>query len=56
MLHGGDLALMGSQPSEVIDRIRELGWPGVVGNTDEALWRPDEQARQEQLAPSWERC
>ncbi len=51
VLHGGDLALMGSQPSEVIDRIRELGWPGVVGNTDEALWRPDEQARQEQLAP-----
>jgi putative phosphoesterase len=51
VLHGGDLALMGAQPAEVIDRVRELGWPGVVGNTDEVLWRPQEQARQEELAP-----
>jgi putative phosphoesterase len=51
VLHGGDLALMGAQPAEVIDRVRELGWPGVVGNTDEALWREQEQARQEELAP-----
>jgi putative phosphoesterase len=51
VLHGGDLALMGAQPAEVIDRVRELGWPGVVGNTDEALWRAQEQAHQEQRAP-----
>jgi putative phosphoesterase len=51
VLHGGDLALMGAQAAEVIDRVRELGWPGVVGNTDEVLWRPQEQARQEELAP-----
>lgn len=51
VLHGGDLALMGGQPAEVIDRVRELGWPGVVGNTDEVLWRPQEQRRQEELAP-----
>ena len=51
VLHGGDLALMGAQPAEVIDRVRELGWPGVVGNTDEVLWRPQEQRRQEELAP-----
>src|SRR6266480_7864596 len=51
VLHGGDLALMGAQPAEVIDRVRELGWPGVVGNTDEVLWRPQEQARQQGLAP-----
>lgn len=51
VLHGGDLVLMGAQPAQVIDRIRELGWSGVVGNTDELLWRPDEQARQESLAP-----
>jgi putative phosphoesterase len=55
VLHGGDLALMGAQPAEVIDRVRELGWPGVVGNTDELLWRPQEQRRQEQLAPKLER-
>lgn len=54
VLHGGDLALMGAQPAEVIDRVRELGWPGVVGNTDEALWQPEEQARQEELAPKLE--
>jgi predicted phosphodiesterase len=51
VLHGGDLALMGGQPAEVIDRVRELGWPGVVGNTDEILWQPEEQARQEERAP-----
>jgi putative phosphoesterase len=51
VLHGGDLALMGPQPAEVIDRVRELGWLGVVGNTDEVLWRPQEQAHQENLAP-----
>ena len=51
VLHGGDLVLMGAQPAEVIDRVRELGWPGVVGDTDEVLWRPQEQARQERLAP-----
>ena len=47
VLHGGDLALMGPQPAEVVDRIRALGWRGVVGNADELLWRPD--AREEQL-------
>ncbi len=45
---GGDLALMGAQPAEVIDRVRELGWDGVVGNADELLYRPEE--REEQLA------
>jgi len=51
VLHGGDLVLMGAQPAEVVDRVRELGWPGVVGNTDEVLWRPQEQTRQEHRAP-----
>jgi putative phosphoesterase len=51
VLHGGDLALMGARPAEVVDRIRELGWPGVVGNTDELLWRPEELAVQEERAP-----
>jgi 3',5'-cyclic AMP phosphodiesterase CpdA len=36
--HGGDLAFNGPRPAECVDRIRELGWPGVVGNTEEALW------------------
>lgn len=49
--HGGDLVLMGAQPAEVVDRIRELGWPGVVGNTDEAVWRPEERSRQHALTP-----
>lgn len=50
-VHGGDLALTGCQPGEVIDRVRELGWPGIVGNTDELLWRPEERAVQERKAP-----
>jgi putative phosphoesterase len=51
VLHGGDLALAGCQPAEVIDRVRELGWDGIVGNTDELLWRPDEHAVQRRRAP-----
>jgi Calcineurin-like phosphoesterase superfamily domain len=35
----------------VIDRLRGLGWAGVVGNTDELLWRPQERDRQESRAP-----
>jgi predicted phosphodiesterase len=49
--HGGDLVLMGPEPAQVVDRVRELGWPGVVGNTDELLWRPEEHERQQQRAP-----
>src|SRR5216117_1569396 len=51
VVHGGDLALMGPRPAEVVDRIRELGWPGVVGNTDEVLWRPEARREQEAKAP-----
>src|SRR5215212_2207167 len=38
VVHGGDLVLNGPRPAEVVDRVRELGWPGIVGNTDEVLW------------------
>ena len=40
IVHGGDLADSGSSPVEIVDRIRELGWAGVAGNTDEMLFRP----------------
>lgn len=40
VLHGGDLADGGSSPVEVVDCVRELGWRGVLGNTDEMLVRP----------------
>jgi putative phosphoesterase len=51
VVHGGDLALVGCRPVEVIDRVRQLGWPGIVGNTDELLWRPEEYAVQKRKAP-----
>jgi Icc-related predicted phosphoesterase len=51
VVQGGDLALMGPRPAQVIDRVRELGWPGVVGNTDELLWRPEGHERQRERAP-----
>jgi predicted phosphodiesterase len=41
VLHGGDLADGGASPVEIVDWIRDLGWPGVVGNTDEMLFRPE---------------
>jgi predicted phosphodiesterase len=41
VLHGGDLADSGASPAEIVDRIRDLGWQCVVGNTDELLFRPE---------------
>src|SRR3989442_10831292 len=41
ILHGGDLADAGASPVEIVDRLRDLGWQGVVGNTDEMLFRPE---------------
>ncbi len=41
ILFGGDLADSGSSPVEVVDRIRDLGWRCVFGNTDEMLVRPN---------------
>jgi predicted phosphodiesterase len=40
IFHGGDLADSGARPAEIVDRVRGLGWQGVVGNTDEMLFRP----------------
>jgi putative phosphoesterase len=40
VVHGGDLMSGGPRPAAVIDRMREMNWPGVYGNTDEMLWMP----------------
>jgi hypothetical protein len=45
VLFGGDLADGGSTPVEVVDCVRERGWPAVLGNTDEMLIRPDSLER-----------
>jgi Icc-related predicted phosphoesterase len=37
VLHGGDLADAGSSPVEIVDRIRSLGWPGVMGTRTKCL-------------------
>src|SRR5260370_15651236 len=55
ILHGGDLADGGASPVEIVDRIRDLGWQGVVGNTDEMLAIPEsleEFANQSSAPPS----
>lgn len=41
VLHGGDLVHGGANSAEIVDRVRDLGWPGVLGNTDEMLFRPE---------------
>src|SRR5260370_19752389 len=41
IFHGGDLAHAGASPAEIVDRIRDLAWPGVLGNTDEMLFAPE---------------
>jgi putative phosphoesterase len=45
ILHGGDLGDTGSSPAEVVDRIRDLGWQGVAGNTDEMMFDPESLTR-----------
>ena len=40
IFHGGDLAHGGASPAEIVDQVRDLGWQGVVGNTDEMLYEP----------------
>src|SRR5215467_11213472 len=41
VFHAGDLADGGSSPVEIIDRLRDLGWAGLIGNTDEMLSIPE---------------
>lgn len=56
VLQAGDVAVIGPSPAEVVDRLRELDWPGLVGNTDQMLWDPSVRAEQERRAPrlrSW---
>jgi putative phosphoesterase len=57
VFHGGDLPYGGSSPAEIIDRIRDLGWPGVLGNTDEMLFDPNSltafAARSPHLQSMW---
>lgn len=51
VLHGGDLADGGSSPVAIVDQIRNLGWQGVVGNTDEMLFRPESMEEFAQHVP-----
>jgi predicted phosphodiesterase len=55
VLHGGDLADGGSSPVDIVDQIRALGWPGVLGNVDEMLADPqslyDFSAQSPQMQP-----
>lgn len=44
VVQGGDL-VGGSRNAEVIDLIRERGWPGVYGNAEEMLWMPEQVTR-----------
>src|SRR6185436_2827733 len=41
VVQAGDLISGGSRPAEVIDRVRDLQWRGVHGNTDEMVWAPE---------------
>lgn len=51
VLQGGDLPYGGCHAAEVMDRVAELGWPGVLGNTDEVLWNTQGVERMMAEAP-----
>ncbi len=46
----GDVAQGGAHPAEVIDRIRVIGWPVVLGNADDFLLDPE--AGREPVTPA----
>jgi diadenosine tetraphosphatase ApaH/serine/threonine PP2A family protein phosphatase len=51
VFHGGDIPFGGCNPCEVIDRLMQEGWPGVLGNTDEILWSDAARPALEAAAP-----
>jgi putative phosphoesterase len=51
IFHGGDIPYGGCNPCEVIDCIRQEGWQGVLGNTDEMLWNVEARTALEASAP-----
>jgi len=57
VFHGGDLADAGSGPIEIVDQIRDRGWKGVAGNTDQMLAIPETfenfASRSPKLEPLW---
>ena len=57
VVHGGDLVGTGPRPAEVVDRVRELGWPGVAGNWERVAAGdpPDPAARSMVMAPLLQR-
>jgi hypothetical protein len=42
---------VGPRPAEVVDRLRELELPALVGNTDQIMWEPALREEQECRAP-----
>jgi len=52
VLCGGDLATHGHRPAQVIDRIRDLGWTTIAGNTDETLWAPERYEELQRSMPA----
>jgi len=52
----GDLCLEGPHPAEVLDRLAELGWDLLTGNTDRDLVeQPEEMKRKKQEMITWTR-
>jgi putative phosphoesterase len=51
IVHGGDLAVIGPRPREVLDFVRAAGWQGVLGNTDQMLFDASGRAELEARSP-----
>jgi putative phosphoesterase len=51
VVHGGDLAVIGPRPREVLDFVRAAGWQGVLGNTDQMLFDTSGRAELEARSP-----
>ena len=56
VLRGGDLAVGGARPAEIVDEIRALGLAGVLGNTEELLWSEERLLEMASAHLSWPPC
>jgi putative phosphoesterase len=58
VVNGGDLLGTPVLSAEMVDLVMGLGWPSVVGNTDEMLWKPERiqslQARIPTMQTLWQ--
>jgi predicted phosphodiesterase len=51
VVQGGDLVVNGPRPAECLAAVRDRGWAGIRGNTDQAVWDRESHPVPPAMAP-----